>query len=102
MKPCSNAYAEPDFEKLVDAVYIAEGGKNTRFPYGIKSVKCSGEIDCRKAALNTVKNNWARWQTSGKTKTYLVFLRDRYAPLADSQLNVAWLENVTYFLEKGS
>src|SRR3990167_7108119 len=49
-------------EQIVNAIYKAEGGKKTRFPYGIKSVKCEGEKECRKICLNTVKNNRVRYE----------------------------------------
>lgn len=91
-----NAY----FQRLVNSIYLAEGGKNTKFPYGIKSVKCDGEKDCRQVCLNTVQNNYKRWLASDQKKTYLEFLRDRYAPLSDSQLNNNWLKNVKYLMEK--
>ncbi len=88
-----------NFANIVDSIYLTEGGKNTNFPYGIKSVKCSGEKECRKVCLNTVRNNYKRWLASDQKKTYLEFLRDHYAPLSDSQLNKNWLKNVTYFMD---
>ena len=88
---------QPDFNKLADAIYLAEGGAKTRFPYGIKSVKCSGEAKCRKICLNTLRNNWRRWQSAGNPGTYLDFLASRYAPVDaknDNGTNQFWKHNV--------
>ena len=98
------AYAEgePDFERLVEAIYLAEGAKKAVKPFGILSVPCDGYEDCRQVALNTVRNNWKRWQakTHGADKhpDYLSFLASRYAPIGASNdpmgLNNNWLKNI--------
>lgn len=95
-------YAEekPDFNKVVDAIYRAEGGAKAKVPFGILSVKCDGYDDCRKVCYNTVKNNYDRWQKSDKSKTYLEFLRDRYCPVEAHPLNKNWLKNVKRFLNE--
>ncbi|MEK6818489.1 MAG: hypothetical protein AABY10_00990, partial [Nanoarchaeota archaeon] len=41
-------------EAIVNAIYYAEGGAKTRFPYGIKSINTFGNKDyARKICLNT-------------------------------------------------
>ena len=94
-------------DELADAIYLAEGGKNTKYPYGIRSVKCEGKDECRQVCLNTVRNNRKRYADYGyKThKSYLEFLANRYSPIdADNDpkgLNKNWLKNVLWFLTKG-
>jgi hypothetical protein len=89
-------------EQLADAIYHSEGGLNAKKPYGILSVQCDTESDCRRICKNTIRNNYKRWLESDTTKDYLVFLRDRYAPIGSSNdsegLNNHWLSNVQWFL----
>lgn len=91
-------------EILADAIYLAEGGSKTKYPYGIISVKCSGETECRKICLNTIRNNHKRWLNSDKSLTYLEFLASRYAPIGVSNdptnLNKHWLGNVQAIYER--
>jgi hypothetical protein len=87
-KPIDSAYAE----KIVDAIYRVEGGEKTKHPYGILSVKTS---DPRKVCLNTVKNNYIRWQKAGSKGDYLDYLADVYCPpSADPTGNKNWHKNI--------
>lgn len=102
---CTTAHADtpPDFNLLVDAIYRAEGGAKAKKPFGILSVRCNGYADCRQVALNTVRNNWKRWEAgthgAAKHRSYMEFLSSRYAPLNakndPSGLNQNWLRNVS-------
>ncbi len=101
----SNCFAYTD-EQICDAIYLAEGGKKAKVPYGILSVKCANEQECRQVCLNTVKNNRKRYKNYGykKYKSFLEFLASRYAPIGvkndPNNLNKNWLRNVKYFLKK--
>ena len=92
-------------DEIADAIFWAEGGNNTNYPYGIRSVSCEGQQDCRKICINTIRNNRKRYEKYGfkRHDTYLKFLASRYAPSkADNDptgLNRHWLRNVTYLLE---
>lgn len=84
----SDSYAT----KVVNAIFIVEGGTKTKYPYGIKSVKTSNP---RQVCLNTVRNNWIRWQKTGAKGDFLDFLADRYCPqTVDYQGNVRWKRNI--------
>ena len=96
---CNPAFAStPEyFNKVVDAIYLAEGGKSAKKPFGILSVPCDGYTDCRKIAYNTVRNNWKRWENAGNPGDYLSFLASRYCPVGaenDNGTNKYWLKNV--------
>jgi hypothetical protein len=103
---CSIVHAYTD-DQIVDAIRKAEG----TWTYGIKSVSCQTEKECRQICKNTVRNNYKRWSQAGRknaqgqTITYLQFLANRYCPIGASNdptgLNRNWLRNVTYFLSKG-
>lgn len=89
----------PDFDAIVDAIYITEGGNKTRFPFGIKSVKCSGYDDCRQVASNSVVNSYRRWQDAGSPGEFIDFLADRYCPPSvDKQGNENWKKNMRRIL----
>ena len=94
-----NSQAEVDSQtvnKIVDAIYLAEGGDKTRYPYGIKSVPCHSLSDCRRIAENTVRNNHKRWIASDKSKEFIYFLADRYCPPSVDPIgNRNWKANVS-------
>lgn len=81
-----------DAEKLVDTIYVVEGGAKTRYPYGIMSVKTDNP---KRVCLNTVKNNYSRWIKAGRSGCYLDFLADRYCPPSvDPTGNRNWKHNI--------
>ena len=95
---------EKDINRLVNSIYKAEGGDKTKYPYGIKSVKCDSKKECRRVCRNTIVNNVKRWEKAkkkGDKRDYLTFLWHRYCPPKAHKLNNNWLKNVKYFLNKG-
>lgn len=95
------AFAVPDYDRLADAIYKAEGGKKASVPYGIMFKGCDwkNEAYCRKICINTLRNNYKRFLNSDQSIPYLEFLRNRYAPLSHHSLNQNWLKNVQFFYE---
>lgn len=96
------AYAglpDAEVDRIADAIYRVEGGAKTMYPYGIKSVKCSGEQECRQVCENTIRNNYVRWIKSGQHQDYIEFLADRYCPYSvDPVGNVNWKKNIRSIL----
>ena len=90
-KPINKEYQT----KIVNAIFLAEGGNNTKYPYGIKSIKTNNP---RRVCENTVANNYIRWQAAGKTNSFIQFLGARYCPMNDKAdkngLNKNWVKNV--------
>lgn len=65
--------------QIADAIYRAEGGANTKYPYGIRSIDTHGDTAyARQICLNTIRNNRARWDGRGD---YVDFLAGRYCPI---------------------
>lgn len=104
---CNKAYAYSD-EEYANAIYKAEGGKKTKYPYGIKSVKCTTEASCRNVCLRTIKNNRIRFKQYGYRhySSFTQFLGSRYCPTSGSnftasekRLNKNWVKNVEYHLK---
>lgn len=83
---------------IVDSIWIIEGGVKTNYPFGIKSVYCSGYDECRQVCVNTVENTKIRYNTYGykQEKEFLTFLAKRYAPYEWE----AWLSNLKFYLRK--
>jgi len=96
--------SDKDANHLADAIYHCEGGAKAKKPYGILSVAVSGEPEARRVCLNTIRNNWKRWEAAGSPGTYLEFLARRFAPVGvandPSGLNRNWLKNVSARMQK--
>ena len=90
---------------IADAIFLAEG-KTSNYPYGILSVSCDGEEDCRQVCLNTIRNSRQRFADIYNSEgDFIHYLSTRYCPIGVSNdpdgLNANWLGNVKYFLERG-
>lgn len=91
----------PYFAAILAAIFLAEGGENTRYPYGVKSVHTSSKQQAREIAARTIENNYVRWWQSGCTNSFVDFLGDRYCPSSVDPIgNINWKRNVKYFLRK--
>lgn len=95
-------------ERLADAIYLAEGGAKTAYPYGIKSLRYEDRTDrslakeqwARKICINTIKNNLKRFTSQNKYIDFIEFLGSRYCPTTikeEYHLNKNWVKNVKYF-----
>ena len=90
--------SENYLNKVVGAIFIAEGGNNTKWPYGIKSIKTNNP---KRICENTVRNHYIRWQQWGKTNSFLISLADRYCPQSvDRQGNTNWKKNIQKLVDK--
>jgi hypothetical protein len=83
-----------DVNRLVKAIYIAEGGENAKKPFGVLSVPCSTFSGCERICRNTVRNNIKRWKKAGEPTDFISFLGARYAPRSSHPLNANWIPNV--------
>jgi hypothetical protein len=100
---CS-AYAgelrKSDKDKIADAIYRIEGGRKAKVPYGILSLPVRGEPHARQICINTIQNNWKRWQQTDGIN-YFEFLGNRYCPpSADAIGNARWKTNIQSVLGK--
>lgn len=92
--------------KIADAIYKAEGGAKTRYPYGIKSINTKGNKEyARQICLNTIRNNYIRWQKFGTNKVdFITFLGNRFCPVGavddPTGLNKNWVKNVESLVNK--
>lgn len=83
--------------KLADAIYIAEGGKNTSHPYGI--LAHYKKTTPRQACINTIRHAVKDYAKTDQKVTFIEFLGGRYAPVGakndPGHLNKNWIKNVT-------
>jgi hypothetical protein len=95
------AYAYTN-EQIAHAIYKAEGGSKTKYPYGIKSINTHGNKEyAHKICLNTIRNNRIRFIKQDKYKDFIEFLGSRYCPTTirnEYYLNKNWVKNVRWFL----
>jgi len=86
----------PYADKMADAIYKAEGGANTKHPYGVKSVSTT---DARKTTLVSINNNWKRWQQAGSKGDFVDFMANRWCPVVSDPVgNKNWKVNVKKML----
>jgi hypothetical protein len=92
-------------EDIVEAIHYAEqvpsfGNEALARAYGGHSVV--PENVARVATADLVHQWYGDWVRRGRPEDFLVFIRDRYAPLLaendPAHLNQAWLPNVTQYL----
>lgn len=86
--------------KLADAIWKAEGGHKTKWPYGVKSVKVSSVSEARRVTIISVRNNWSRWERAGRPEPFVKFMARRWCPeSADPQGHKNWVRNVGRFVK---
>ena len=101
-EPCYPAESRPDWNRLANAIYKAEGGSRTAHPYGI--LAHYRHTTPRQACINTCKTKYRQWASNSKAQSYLEYLASKYAPIGVSNdikgLNRNWLKNVSYFYSR--
>lgn len=84
-----------DCEKIASAIFKVEGGYGTKYPYGIISIRTKNP---RQICLNTIRNNWQRWQAANKPNNFVKYLGGKYCP--NKIGNKDWINNMTAILGK--
>lgn len=93
--------------QIVNAIYLAEGGINATYAYGIRSVHYSTKSEARRIAFRTVENNKKRFEKYGYRlyPSFIQFLGSRFCPTtgrdrseSEIRLNQYWVKNVMYYL----
>jgi hypothetical protein len=91
-----------NIEKLVNAIYLAEGGERASHPYGI--MRKYKKTTPRRACFNTVRSSFKRFNAQTAENDFIIYLSKTYAPIGASNdpkgLNINWVKNVKYFYNK--
>ena len=102
---CGVAFAGQVYSanQFCDAVYLAEGGIKAKKPYGVLSVRCDSEPECRQVCLNSYKNNIKRFSLQTRYTDFIDFFGSRWCPVGANNdphgLNKNWIKNVKYFIK---
>ncbi len=92
---CHAAPIDKDYlNKIVSAIEKIENSK--KYPFGIKSINTHGDYSyAKKICINTVSNNWKRWEVSDQNLDFLTFLANVYCPAkVDLIGNKNWIKNI--------
>lgn len=97
--PLTAFSASLDIDRLVDAIYVAEGGSEASVPYGlIYSDWCIQEAGwCEYYAKEIVRVHLRRC-TAGEDEIECV--GRQYAPVSHDPINENWVRNVRYWYER--
>jgi hypothetical protein len=85
-------------DQIADAIYIAEGGAKTAYPYGI--LRHYRFTKPREACINTIKSARKRFAKQRKENDFIHFLSLTYCPVSADPLNANWERLVKFYLEK--
>ena len=80
-------------QELCNAIFIAEGGLEAKYLYGITSVPYDDIKEAREICLRTIRNQKKRHRAHECGLTYLECLAKRYCPYDTEN----WLKNVKYY-----
>lgn len=88
--------------KLTHAIYLAEGGEATAYPYGIKiNGHHYSNREARVICERTCRNCYRRWASGGKQEDFITSLGERYCPKRiDPVGNRNWVKNVSKLINK--
>ena len=106
-----------DIERLATAIYYAEGGRsprdgkpraNVKYPYGVLSVKCHGDQECRAVCVRSIKHRLARFKkdrgATGTAEAFIWYFSGIWASIGVSNdphgLNKNWYKNTLYWYKK--
>jgi len=89
-----------NIHKIADAIYYAEGGKKTRYPYGItpkdSKIKTKNVSHARQICLNTVSRVYREWISEGNPGHFIDYLSKTYCPPNANR----WSHNVKDIMTK--
>lgn len=87
--------------RICEAIRKAEG-VHSIYPYGIKSVSCSTQDECKRVCIKTIRHyrkDFAKLENQG-TEDFIEYSSRRYVA-GDTRANQkSWVKNVKFFLTK--
>jgi hypothetical protein len=93
-------------EQLAMAIYKAEGGSATKYPFGIRGVHCVGYTECKERCKATIRHNRRRFAqaTGQRHESFVIYLAGVYCP-GTGRKNAQrehqnWIHNVKFYLTK--
>jgi hypothetical protein len=101
---CAPCHAQINVNTLASAIRKAENNPN----YGVLSIKCNNEAQCRQICINSINHNISRFKRNRALKltpeAFIAFMGRRWAPVGVKNdphgLNKNWTKNVLFFYNK--
>lgn len=96
----------PFADEMLSAVFYAEGGSATRYPYGVKSIKPRDAHHAREITRRSIDLNYGRWVRAGRPggntpDAFVRFMAARWCPVtSDPQGHANWVRNVRILLRR--
>jgi hypothetical protein len=94
------------FERVADAIFLAEGGAKTRFPYGVRIWDAETgtwrpSANPRAECLAIIRRQHARWIAKDRQGDFINFIARAYCPASDDQTgHDNFVRNVNHFLTR--
>lgn len=90
-----------DIPKICEAIRKAEGVRS-RYPYGIKSVKCEGINACRICCLRTIRHYYRDFIKTHRftVKEFISYSAYRYVADGGGVGEKNWIKNVEFYCKK--
>lgn len=85
--------------EVADAIFMAEGGTNAAYWYGIRSVKYRDLADAQKICMRTIRHSRTKWIKAGKPGDFIAWLGRTYCPISAAAVNKHWVRNVHWFID---
>ena len=85
---------------IANAIYVAEGGDKTKYPYGISKKKSGiqtlNKDDARKICINTIGHAYNDWKAKGSKGDFIDFLSLKYCP----ENHIHWAKMIKSIMAK--
>lgn len=86
--------------RMTHAIYVAESGSKTSYPYGVKSIKTTSVEHARRITETSIRRGWQRWEAAGKPEAFIPFFAKRWCPPSVDPVGYRnWTNNVTKLMK---
>lgn len=88
-------------EEFCETIRFSEGARS-RFPYGIKSVRCASQSQCKDVCIRTIRHYRKDFIKTHKVvdDSFIQYASKRYVESKDKIGQENWVKNVEYFLKR--
>ena len=90
-------------DQWANAIYKTEG-VNSKYPYGIKSIRARNALEARKICKRTISHYWRDYQATIKQRSlagFVEYTSNRYCPFSCDPIgNLNWKHNMYILMRK--
>jgi len=77
--------SEPYFARMADKLWLCEGGRASKWPYGVRGYSWDNVEGARRACLNTISNRYQVWVDKQIQQPWLDFFCDQWCPSSEDE-----------------